>query len=146
MSRVVLVTGCTTGGIGYALAQEFAKQGCTVYATSRRVETIADFANTRTHKLALDVTSDESVRTVIHEIISKEGKIDVVVNNAGVISPGPLIDNSLDAVKKVFDTNTFAILRVAKAVIPEMAKRKQGVIVNIGSLVGEVYALIFSSK
>lgn len=52
---------------------------------------------------------------------------------------GPLIDNSLDDVRKTFDTNTFAILRVAKAVIPEMAKQKQGVIVNIGSIVGQVY-------
>lgn len=69
-------------------AQEFAKQGCTVYATSRRVETIADFANPRIYKLALDVTSDENVQNVIQEIIRKEGKIDVVVNNAGVICPG----------------------------------------------------------
>ncbi|KAF9454063.1 oxidoreductase [Macrolepiota fuliginosa MF-IS2] len=138
MSRVVLVTGCTTGGIGYALAEEFGKQGCTVYATSRRVETIASFSNPKIHKLALDVTSDEDVQSAIQSIITQEGKIDVVVNNAGTICPGALIDNSLDDVKKNFDTNTFAILRISKAVIPEMAKRKEGIIVNIGSLVGEI--------
>ena len=54
---------------------------------------------------------------------------------------GPLIDNSMDIIRKTFETNTFAILRVAKAVIPEMAKRNQGVIVNIGSIVGQVYVL-----
>ncbi|KAJ3571393.1 hypothetical protein NP233_g3775 [Leucocoprinus birnbaumii] len=138
MSRVVLVTGCTTGGIGYALAQEFAHQGCIVYATSRRAETIADFENPKIHKLALDVTSDENIQKVIHEILTKEGKLDVVVNNAGMICPGPLIDSSMDDARKTFETNTFAILRVAKVVIPEMAKRQQGVIVNIGSIVGQV--------
>lgn len=58
---------------------------------------------------------------------------------------GPVIDNSLDIVRKTFETNTFSILRVAQTVIPEMAKRKEGVIVNIGSIVGEMYVLLFSS-
>ncbi|KAF5352465.1 hypothetical protein D9756_006019 [Leucocoprinus leucothites] len=138
MSRVVLVTGCTTGGIGHALAQEFAHQGCIVYATSRRVETIADLGNPKIHKLTLDVTSDENIQSVIQEILTKEGRLDVVVNNAGVICPGPLIDSSSDDVRKTFETNTFAILRVAKAVVPEMAKRRQGLIINIGSIVGQI--------
>lgn len=138
MSRVVLVTGCSTGGIGYALSEEFAEQGCVVYATSRRVETIADFSDSNIKKLALDVTSDEEVQNVIQEIIRNEGKIDVVVNNAGVISPGPLIDHTSNETKKFFDVNAFSVLRVSRAVIPEMAKRKQGLIVNIGSIVGEI--------
>jgi NADP-dependent 3-hydroxy acid dehydrogenase YdfG len=69
-------------------AQEFAYQGCIVYATSRRVETIADFKSANIHKMALDVTSDENVQSVIQEILATEGKLDVVVNNAGRISPG----------------------------------------------------------
>ncbi|KXN88738.1 NADPH-dependent 1-acyldihydroxyacetone phosphate reductase [Leucoagaricus sp. SymC.cos] len=138
MSRVVLVTGCSTGGIGYSLAQEFAGQGCIVYATSRRLETIADFGDPNIHRLAFDVTSDDSVQSGIQEILAREGKLDIVVNNAGMICPGPLIDISLDVVRKTFETNTFSILRVARAVIPEMAKRKQGVIVNMGSIVGQV--------
>lgn len=138
MTRVVLVTGCTTGGIGYALCEEFARQGCKVYATSRRVETIADFDDASVQKLALDVTSDESVQSVLNHITEVEGKIDVVVNNAGLISAGPIVEQPIEYVKEVFDTNTYAILRVCKAVVPIMAKRRSGLIVNIGSVVGEI--------
>jgi len=138
MSRVVLVTGCSTGGIGFALCNEFARQGCKVYATSRKVESIADFPYSSVEKLALDVTSDEAVERVVKHIAEVEGKIDVVVNNAGLAFPGPLIDQAMEDVEVNFDTNTFAILRMAKAVIPLMAKRRSGVIVNIGSIVGEI--------
>jgi NADP-dependent 3-hydroxy acid dehydrogenase YdfG len=70
--------------------EEFARQGCKVYATSRRVDTIADFSNKSIEKLALDVTNDESVQTALNFILDREGKIDVVVNNAGMIAPGSL--------------------------------------------------------
>ncbi|KAF8973623.1 oxidoreductase [Flammula alnicola] len=138
MSRVVLVTGCSTGGIGYSLCEEFALQGCKVYATSRRVETIADFKDGTIEKLALDVNSDESVSQVLEHIVEKEGKIDVVVNNAGVIAPGPTVEQPIESIRQVFDTNVFAILRVCKAVAPIMAKRKSGTIINIGSISGEI--------
>ncbi|KAG6911602.1 hypothetical protein DXG01_011905 [Tephrocybe rancida] len=138
MSRVVLVTGCSTGGIGFALCNEFARQGCKVYATSRKVETIGDFDYPRVEKLALDVNSDEAVEHTLQHIVEAEGKIDIVVNNAGYFCPGPLIDQTIENVKLNFDTNVFSILRVAKTVIPLMAKRRSGVIVNIGSIVGEM--------
>jgi len=69
-------------------AREFARQGCIVYATSRRVEIIADFEDPGIHKLALDVTSDENIKNVVQEIIDKQGKLNIVVNNAGIICPG----------------------------------------------------------
>jgi len=135
MSRVVLVTGCSAGGIGFAVAQEFAKEGCTVYATARNPDKIGESSLPSLLKLKLDVTSDEDVQRVVDHIIQEEGKIDVIVNNAGVISPGPLIDQTMEDVKLIFDTNTFAVLRLARAVIPLMAKQQSGVIVNIGSVV-----------
>ncbi|KAF8167694.1 oxidoreductase [Crassisporium funariophilum] len=138
MPPVVLVTGCSTGGIGYSLCEEFARQGCKVYATSRKTETIADFDDKSIERLPLDVTSDESVQKCLDRIVEKEGKIDVVVNNAGLIAAGPLVEQSLEDVQKIFDTNAFAILRVCKAVVPIMAKRHFGTIVNIGSIVGEI--------
>lgn len=137
MSRVVLVTGCSTGGIGFALCEAFARQGCKVYATSRSVDTIGDFNDAGIQKLALDVTSDDAVQRVVQDIAEREGRINVLVNNAGISSPGPLIDQSLEDARMIFDTNTFAALRMAKAVMPLMAKRRSGVIVNIGSVVGE---------
>jgi NAD(P)-dependent dehydrogenase (short-subunit alcohol dehydrogenase family) len=69
--------------------EEFARQGCKVYATSRRVETIADFAEgSNIEKFALDVNSDESVAKILEHIAETDGKLDVLVNNAGVIAPG----------------------------------------------------------
>jgi len=136
-TKVVLVTGCSTGGIGFALAEEFANRGCKVYATSRKVDTVRGFKNHGIKTAALDVTSDDDVQRVVRDILDAEGKIDVVVNNAGALGAGPLIDNDMDRVWQSFNTNTFASLRVAKAVIPEMAKRKSGLIINVGSVVGE---------
>lgn len=107
--RVVLVTGCSTGGIGHSLyvcltfvgnhdidnvafrferSEEFAQKGCVVYATSRNVDTIGPFKATSVHRLALDVNSDDSVQSVIKHITLEEGRIDIVVNNAGVTNPG----------------------------------------------------------
>lgn len=138
MSLIVLVTGCSTGGIGFALCNEFARRGCKVYATSRKVETIGDFSYDHVVKLALDVTDDEAVEQVVKHIVEVEGRIDILVNNAGFFYAGPLIDQTLENVKANFDTNTFGIIRMAKAVIPVMAKRRSGLIVNMGSIVGEI--------
>ncbi|KAF8973624.1 oxidoreductase [Flammula alnicola] len=138
--RIVLVTGCSTGDIGHSLCEEFAHKGCIVYATSRKVETIGDFASGVVEKLALDINSDKSVAEVIKHIVGKEGKIDIVVNNAGLVSPGPLVEQPIEAVKEVFETNTFAVLRMCQAIVPIMAKQNYGTIVNIGSIVGEVPA------
>lgn len=105
--RIVLITGCSTGGIGYALqvtqsripifffgltsthsCQQFSEEGCKVYATSRKLETIQDFGSPRIERLSLDVTSDDDVRRVIHHVVEVEGRIDIVVNNAGAMCAG----------------------------------------------------------
>ncbi|KII94121.1 hypothetical protein PLICRDRAFT_153495 [Plicaturopsis crispa FD-325 SS-3] len=137
-SKVVLVTGCSRGGIGFYLCEQFAEQGCKVYATSRKVETMEGFVHASIEKLALDVTSDEDVQVAVQNVLKNEGKIDIVVNNAGVNAPGAIIDLTIEQVKQTFDANTFSALRVAKAVIPHMAERKSGLIINIGSVVGNI--------
>jgi short-subunit dehydrogenase len=95
-------------------------------------------SNPSIQKLALDVTSDEDVERVIQTILHAEGKVDIVVNNAGTLGIRPLIDLSLNQAKQTFDTNVFAALRTAKAVVPSMAKRRSGLIINIGSIVADV--------
>lgn len=89
-------------------------------------------------KRAMDVTSDDDVKLVVKSILEEQGKIDIVVNNAGAIAIGPLLDVSLDQARKAFETNTFSVLRVAQAVAPSMVERKQGLIVNIGSIAGNI--------
>jgi NAD(P)-dependent dehydrogenase (short-subunit alcohol dehydrogenase family) len=135
--KVVLITGCSKGGIGFYLCEHFAEQGCTVYATSRRLETMDGFKHP-VEKRVMDVTSDDDVKLVVNSILEEQGKIDIVVNNAGAIAIGPLLDVSLGQARKAFETNTYSILRVAQAVAPSMVERKQGLIVNIGSLAGNI--------
>ncbi|KAG2158500.1 uncharacterized protein EDB93DRAFT_674083 [Suillus bovinus] len=135
--KVVLVTGCSKGGIGFYLCEHFYEQGCIVYATSRRLETMDGFENP-VEKRVMDVTSDDDVKLVVQSILEEQGKIDIVVNNAGAIAIGPLLDVSLDQARKAFETNTYSVLRVVQAVAPSMIERKQGLIVNIGSLAGNI--------
>ncbi|KAI0066439.1 NAD-P-binding protein [Artomyces pyxidatus] len=136
--KVVLVTGCSAGGIGFELCEAFAQQGCRVYATARKVEKMSGFKHEDIQLLALDVTSDASVQEVISTIIEREGRIDIVVNNAGIAAHGPTLEVPFDIVRAAFETNVYSVLRVARAVVPHMATRKQGLLVTIGSIAGEI--------
>ncbi|KAH9920523.1 oxidoreductase [Epithele typhae] len=137
--KVVLVTGCSHGGIGFSLCEEYASRGCTVYASARRLEAMDAFKQDNIHKVVLDVTKEEDVLRVVKTIIEKEGRVDVLVNNAGTLSVGPVIDVPMDIIERTYDTNVFSIIRMCKAVIPHMAARKSGTIVNISS-VGAYFA------
>ncbi|CAK5280304.1 unnamed protein product [Mycena citricolor] len=137
--RVVLVTGCSEGGIGYALCERFAAEGCRVYATARRQDAMAGLDQhplISTH--TLDIGIEEDVRRVVDQVVEEQGQIDIVVNNAGVMGIGPLIEQPIDYVKNVFDTNVYGALRVSQAAFSHMADRKSGLIINIGSVVGDI--------
>ncbi|KAH7890652.1 oxidoreductase [Phlebopus sp. FC_14] len=134
--RVVLVTGCSTGGIGFHLCEQFADQGCLVYATSRKLETMQGFRNESIRKLAMDVTKDDDVLAVVKKILEEVGKIDVLVNNAGALAIAPVAEATMEQVQNAFNLNTFSVLRVSNTVLPSMIERKQGLIINIGSIAG----------
>ncbi|KAK7059191.1 NADPH-dependent 1-acyl dihydroxyacetone phosphate reductase [Paramarasmius palmivorus] len=134
--KVVLVTGCSQGGIGFALCEEFASRGCKVYATARDVRKMEGLKDPNIEKLSLDITNDADVQRVVKAILL-HGPIDILVNNAGIMAAGPLVDQTMEFIQEAFDANTFSVLRLAKAVIPSMASRKSGIIVNIGSVVGD---------
>ncbi|XP_031257052.1 short-chain dehydrogenase RED1-like [Pistacia vera] len=133
---VVLITGCSQGGIGHALALEFASKGCHVVATSRSKKTMKDLENdSRFFLQELDVVSDESVKNCVENVIEKFGRIDVLVNNAGVHCVGPLAELPLSAMEKTFNTNIYGPMRMVQAVVPHMAARKKGKIANVGSVI-----------
>ncbi|CAN6711468.1 unnamed protein product [Malus baccata var. baccata] len=133
--QVVLLTGCSAGGIGHALARAFAAEGCVVVATSRSVRSMADLeGDSRFYLQELDVVSEESVERVVSNVLEKYGRIDVVVNNAGVPCVGPLAEVPLSALQHTFNTNVFGSMRLIQAVIPHMASRRKGKIVNVGSV------------
>ncbi|KZT74928.1 NAD(P)-binding protein [Daedalea quercina L-15889] len=133
---VVLVTGCSKGGIGFGLCEEFAAKGCIVYATARRLESMKDFRHDNVHTLKLDVTDEAEIQLVVNTVIDKEGRLDIVVNNAGLPCAGPMCDIPADKIVATFNTNVFAALHMYRAVFPHMASRRAGTIVNIGSVAG----------
>ncbi|KAL5075740.1 hypothetical protein RYX36_014724, partial [Vicia faba] len=83
-----------------------------------------------------DILFDESVNRVVNTVINKYGGIDILVNNAGVPCVGPIVDIPLSTIKNTFETNVFGSLRMVQAVVPHMAARKKGTIVNVGSIMG----------
>ncbi|ERM94253.1 NADPH-dependent 1-acyldihydroxyacetone phosphate reductase [Amborella trichopoda] len=137
--EVVLITGCTIGSIGHGLALAFASHGCQVIATSRRLTSMEGLdRDSRVYLRQLDVLSEESINEAIADVMSKFGRIDVLVNNAGVHCVGPLAEVPISSVQKAFDTNVYGTLRLIQAVVPHMAARRKGKIVNMGSVAGLV--------
>jgi len=137
-AKVVFITGCSKGGIGFELCEQFAEQGCRVYASSRKVESMERFKHPAIRRLTVDVTNDEDVNRAISFVIEEEGKLDILVSNAGCLCIGPVLDITVDQARDTFDTNVFATLRLVRATVPHMVERKQGLIVTIGSVAGEL--------
>ncbi len=135
--RVVLITGCSSG-IGEATAGRLAKGDWTVYATARRPETLADLAVAGCQTMALDVTDEDSMVAAVDVILSAEGKIDALVNNAGYSQSGAAETLDLNDVRRQFETNVFGLLRMSQLVLPRMRERRSGRIVNISSMGGRL--------
>ncbi|KAJ7608370.1 NAD-P-binding protein [Roridomyces roridus] len=137
--QIVLVTGCSEGGVGNTMCMEFASRGCKVYATARKVDKMNNLVGVPNIELmALDVTDSTNVVSVVEDIITREGRVDVLVNNAGLACFGPILEVPVDQIREVYDTNILSIIRTSRAVMPHMAARKSGTIVTIGSIVGEI--------
>ena len=140
---VVLITGCSSG-IGPRTALAFARRGDRVYATMRRAERgrqLVDLAADEgldVRVLELDVTDDLSVQQAVQGVLGVEGKIDVVVNNAGLGHVGSVELLSDEAMRETFETNLFGPVRVIKAALPAMRAAGSGVVVNVSSTAGRV--------
>src|SRR6476646_9492717 len=122
---VILITGCSTG-IGYAAAETLARNGHTVYATMRspqrspQLKQLADQEKFSLTVLPMDVTDDRSVKDTFGIVMSKEGHLDVLVNNAGIHSWGAVEELPMELFKAAMDTNYFGTLRCIKEVLPSM--------------------------
>ena len=144
-SKTALVTGASSG-IGEATAERLVMAGYKVYGTSRH----AAKASQRSFELLpLDVTSDESVEAAVMEVLRLEGRIDVLVNNAGFgIAPGAAEESSIEQARSIFETNFFGIVRMTRAVVPHMRRQRAGRIINIGSVLGFLpmpYAALYAA-
>ncbi len=127
----VLITGCSTG-FGRAAAEELTRRGHRVVATARRVETLDDLEVAQ--RLSLDVDDDASVAAAV----AAAGPVDVLVNNAGWETAGPVEKAPLDEVRAMFETNLLGAARMVQAVLPPMRDRGTGTIVNVSSVAGVV--------
>lgn len=132
MSRLVLITGCSSG-IGHALAQAFIDNGDRVLATARDINSLSALS---CEQFALDVNDAESIATVVAAIESKHGKIDVLVNNAGVANMGPIAGLPLESLRQQLETNTVAPIALAQACLPLLKQADAPMLVNIGSVSG----------
>jgi NAD(P)-dependent dehydrogenase (short-subunit alcohol dehydrogenase family) len=130
---IALVTGASSG-IGKATGERLAAAGYTVYGTSRRK---AQAGQQPFAMLSLDVTRDESVEAAIGEVIRSEGRIDLLVNNAGFsVAPAGAEESSIEQAQAIFDTNFFGMIRMTRVVVPHMRRQGAGRIINIGSVLG----------
>jgi len=141
---IAVVTGTSTG-IGLATAVTLARAGHTVYATMRNpktggeeLRTIAEREHLPLHIAALDVDSDESVRNAFAKVLAEGGRVDVLVNNAGISGIGPVEEKPIAAFRAVMETNYFGALRCIQAVLPGMRERRSGCIVNVTSVAGRL--------
>jgi len=132
MSKVVLVTGASSG-IGKSIATFLSEKGYKVYGTSRNPKNMENFSF---ELIALDVLKVDTINSAIDLIIRKEGRLDVLVNNAGMGITGPIEDTPTDEMRAVFNTNLFGAIDVMKAALPQMRKQKSGTIVNVTSIAG----------
>ena len=133
-NKVVLITGASRG-IGRAVADEFFERGHTVYGTSRKWKKSPGI---KFNQLEMDVVDQKSVESGINEIVEKEGRLDVLVNNAGISHTGSIEDMSIDAVRSIFETNYMGTIHTIQSSLPFMRKQGFGDIVNVGSLAGKI--------
>ena len=135
MSKVVLITGASAG-IGKVTATYLASAGYNVYGAARRVERMKDAAGVK--PISMDVTDEASLQAGIIEILRAEGRIDVLINNAGFGSYGALEDVSLQDARYQLDVNVFGAARLIQLVLPHMRQQRSGKIVNISSMGGKI--------
>ena len=145
MNKVVLITGGSSG-IGKSIGEFLHHKGFVVYGTSRNPERIL---NSVFPLVALDVRDANSIHAAVAKVIATSGRLDVVINNAGVGITGPLEEIPMQEIKNNFDTNFFGPIAVMQAVLPQMRAQHSGLIINITSIaayMGLPYRSIYSAS
>lgn len=145
MAKVVLITGGSSG-IGKSIGDFLLQKGFVVYGTSRNPDKVLE---SNFPLLALDVRNTDSIQKAIQHIIATSGRIDVVINNAGVGITGPLEELPTVEIRNNFETNFFGPIEVMKAVLPQMRSQQSGLIINVTSIAGYMglpYRSVYSAS
>lgn len=148
MAQTILVTG-SNSGFGRLMVETLARQGYVVFAGMRAIagknataaaelRSLAEQEHLALHTVEIDVTDDVSVEKAIESVVGITGRLDVVVNNAGISYGGPLEAFTTEQVQRQFDTNVFSVVRVNRAALPHMRRQGSGLLLQIGSIVGRM--------
>ncbi|GAB3430089.1 oxidoreductase [Flindersiella endophytica] len=136
-AKICLVTGASSG-IGRATALELLKAGHTVYGAARRVQRMDVIRDAGGHPIELDVTKDADLERAVRAILDEQGRIDVLVNNAGIGQYGAAEEVPLDRARREFEVNLFGPARLIQLVLPQMRNQHSGTIVNVSSVGGAI--------
>ncbi|WP_027940597.1 oxidoreductase [Amycolatopsis taiwanensis] len=136
-TKVCLVTGASSG-IGHATALELLRAGHVVYGAARRVSKMEPLRAAGGQVVELDVTKEADVNEVVRVILAEQGRIDVLVNNAGAGLHGSVEEVGLDKARSLFDVNVFGPARLTQLVLPHLRKQGSGTVVNVSSIAGEI--------
>lgn len=137
--KVVLITGASSG-IGRAAAKKFLEQGYIVYGAARTEADLRYLTEYQDgHYILMDITDAEMRKDCINQIIENEGKIDILINNAGYGAYGAVEEVPIEKVRAQFEVNVFGLSELTKLVIPHMRNKKQGRIINISSIAGKIW-------
>ncbi|MGL4760967.1 MAG: oxidoreductase [Sarcina sp.] len=138
MKKVALITGASSG-IGFDTAIELQKKDYIIYGAARRLDRLETLKQNGINIVELDVTNEESMVKCVETILAKEGRIDVLVNNAGYGSFGAIEDVSMEEARRQVEVNVFGLARMTQLVLPNMRANKYGKIVNISSMAGKMH-------
>ena len=138
MTKVAIITGASSG-MGKSTAQNLLQQGYKVYGAARRVERMQDLQDKGMEVVQMDLTQDASIVNAVNTILEKEGRLDILINNAGYGSYGSVEEVPLEEARRQFEVNIFGLARLTQLIIPTMRKQKSGRIVNISSMGGKIY-------
>jgi NAD(P)-dependent dehydrogenase (short-subunit alcohol dehydrogenase family) len=136
--RVILVTGASSG-IGLATSLKLIEDGHTVYGGARRMAALGPIVDAGGQALSLDVTDEATMRAAVEEMLKREARIDVLINNAGYGSYGAVEDVPMEEARRQVEVNLFGLAGMTRLVLPHMRAQASGAIINISSMGGTIY-------
>lgn len=136
--KVIMITGASSG-MGKDCALELLKKGHLVYGLARRVEKMEDIVQAGGKAIAMDITDESQVKNAVDQVMNEQGKVDVLINNAGFAIYGPVEEVPIDQARRQFEVNIFGLANLTQKIIPGMREKKSGTIINISSMGGKMY-------
>ena len=137
MNSVILITGASSG-IGKTIAQFLIEKGYIVYGAARSTDKMKDLVSLGGYSLFMDVTDEKTIEKGIQQIITEQGRIDILINNAGYGLYGAFENTTIEQAKAEMEVNLFGLARLTQLVLPIMRKQKKGKIINISSIAGKL--------